>query len=328
MRHTKTLVAVLIGFALTAGAVRARAAVEGSFERSLKVTGATDIDVKTGSGDISVRQGEPGTVRIAGRIKARSGWLADTGMSPEERVRNLEQNPPISQTGNSIRIGHIDDPELKRNVSISYEITVPAETRLRSESGSGNQSIDGVKGPVRAGTGSGNVTISSVSDEVRAETGSGDLSLRALGSGVYANTGSGNIRATSVSGRFVGQTGSGDVRIEQSRLRHVDIQTGSGNIFAEGVGGTLIVSTGSGDITVEGKQAGEWKLEAGSGTIHVRLPSDAAFDLRAHTGSGRINTAHPLTVVGAMSRHDMRGKVRGGGALIDVSTGSGDIELQ
>lgn len=328
MRRTKTLVVVLMAFALTAGAAGARAAVEGYFERTLRVTGPADVNVMTGSGDISVRPGELGTVRIVGRIKARSGWLGNFGKSPEERVRALEKNPPISQAGNNIRIGHIDDPELKRNLSISYEITAPVETRLRSESGSGDQTIDGVKGPVRAGTGSGNVTISSVSDEVRADSGSGDLSLRRLGSGVYANTGSGNIRATGVVGRFVGQTGSGDIRIEESRLRDVDIQTGSGNVFAQGVSGLLTVRTGSGDITVEGKQAGEWNLEAGSGTIQVRLPSDAAFDLRAHTGSGRINTEHPLTRVGAKSRHDMRGKVRGGGALIKVSTGSGDIDLR
>ena len=36
----------------------------------------------------------------------------------------MEANPPILQSGNDLRIGHIDDPELRRNISISYEVVV------------------------------------------------------------------------------------------------------------------------------------------------------------------------------------------------------------
>jgi len=47
----------------------------------------------------------------------------------EAKIKRLEDNPPIQQSGNDIRIGHIDDPELRHNISISYEVTVPAENR-------------------------------------------------------------------------------------------------------------------------------------------------------------------------------------------------------
>jgi hypothetical protein len=79
---------------------------------------------------------------------------------------------------------------------------------------------------------------------------------------------------------------------------------------------------------VEGTQTGDWKLEAGSGTINVRLPADAAFDFYAHTGSGHIETAHPITMTGSLNRHELRGKVRGGGPLLQARTGSGDINIQ
>ena len=77
--------------------------------------------------------------------------------------------------GTSIRIGHIEDPELRRNISISYELEVPSETRLTSKTGSGNLNITGIQGPLKADTGSGSVKISNIGNELEAESGSGDI---------------------------------------------------------------------------------------------------------------------------------------------------------
>ena len=118
------------------------------------------------------------------------------------------------------------------------------------------------------------------------------------------------------------------MRVEQSTLTEVKINTGSGDVVADGVRGPLKVATGSGDIRVEGMQTGDWKLEAGSGTINVRLPADAAFDFYAHTGSGHIDSQHPITMTGSLDRHELRGKVRGGGPLLQARTGSGNINVQ
>jgi len=97
---------------------------EGSFERTLSVTGEVDLNVTTGSGSITVRPGESGRVYVKAQIRARGG-------DAEEKVRRLEASPPIEQNGNVIRIGRIEDRELRRNVSISYELVVPATTRLK-----------------------------------------------------------------------------------------------------------------------------------------------------------------------------------------------------
>lgn len=298
----------------------------GSFERRLQVTGPVQLDVTTGSGSISVRTGDASSVRVVGIIRASSGWF--DGTDPEEKVRTLEANPPVEQNGNVIRIGHIEDRELRRNVSISYELVVPVETRLNSETGSGDQSIEGAQGPVKASTGSGNLTIATVGAEVEADTGSGDITLSSINGRLRAETGSGNIRGTGIAGAIVADTGSGDVRVEQTAPGDVDVGTGSGNVELGGVRGSLRVSTGSGDITVGGEATGAWKLDAGSGNITVRLPSGAAFDLNARTSSGRVTIDHPVTVQGSIGRGELRGKVRGGGFLLEVDTGSGDIRIE
>lgn len=300
---------------------------QGSFERTLQVTGPVDLEVTTGSGRITVRTGEGGRVYVRGLIRANRGFLGG-GMDPEEKVRALEANPPIVQSGNVIRVGHIADRELRRNVSISYELVVPVETRLRSNTGSGDQTIEGLRGPVDADTGSGSLHISNIGDEVKADTGSGDVVLNAIQGSVKADTGSGSIRAYGVAGGFVADTGSGSVRLEQTKPGEVRVDTGSGSVEVRGVVGALYIETGSGDVVAEGQPTADWRLSTGSGSIRIKVPPDVGFDFHAHTGSGSIYADHPVTVQGAIKRSDLRGQVRGGGYLIDAETGSGSIRIE
>src|SRR5207302_2116153 len=143
MNRSRFLLVNAVLALVVALAYSATAAVEGSFQRSLKVSGPVDLDITTGSGSITVRTGGSDTVEVRGRIRA-SDWSG----SGAEKVRRLEADPPLQQSGNSIHIGHIEDPELRRNVSISYELTVPAETEMKAHSGSGNQTVDGIGGPL------------------------------------------------------------------------------------------------------------------------------------------------------------------------------------
>jgi DUF4097 and DUF4098 domain-containing protein YvlB len=323
MRRTRLMLEIVALAALAAvQALPAMAAAEGSFQRSLKVSGAADIDISTGSGSISVRTGGSDTVEIVGRIRA-SSWLGDA----EKKVRRLESNPPIYQSGNTIRIGHVSEAELMRNVSISYELVVPAETRLKSKSGSGNQTIDGIHGPLDVDAGSGSVKASNIGSTVRAETGSGTIELDHIKGNVHAQAGSGSIRATDISGGFEGNTGSGHITLSQAAPGSVRVETGSGGMELRGVRGSLEARAGSGGITAEGDPTGGWMLHSGSGSIHLRLPSDASFDLDARTSSGSISLEHPVTVQGKLGRKEIRGKVRGGGVPVEVQTGSGNIEI-
>jgi DUF4097 and DUF4098 domain-containing protein YvlB len=302
----------------------ARAAVEGSFERTLQVSGPVDLDVVTGSGDISVQTGSGNVVKVIGYIRA-NGWLGD----PEERVRKIEANPPIEQNGSTIRIGHLHDLELGRNVSVSYQITVPVATRLTSHTGSGDMKIEGIQGPLEGHSGSGEITISGIGSDVQVETGSGDMRLENVKGSVRAHAGSGGISATGIGGAFDGGSGSGDIRLEQTAAGDVRVMAGSGNLELRRVNGALSAKTGSGEIQVDGVPSGEWRLRAGSGNILLRVPADAAFNLDASTNSGTISlNDHPVTVQGTIGRHEVRGKVHGGGSLLEIRTGSGDVEIR
>src|SRR5579864_7556363 len=262
---------------------------QGTFEKTLTVNGPVDLEVLTHSGDVTVRAGSSGSVIIRGKIYVGNHWLSG---NRDGDVHEIEQHPPIRQEGNRI---HVDYGDM-RNISVDYEISVPAETTVRTHSGSGDQTIEGTHGNVET------------------------------------QTGSGNIRAHQISGPVRGGTGSGDVEIEEISSGDIDLHTGSGNIKAHGVQGSFHGETGSGDVTAEGTQNGNWDIRTGSGTVRVRLPANAAFDADISTSSGSIDVNSPIemTVQGRVNEthRQIHGKVRGGGPLLRVHTGSGDIHIE
>ena len=302
----RSMSAIALVVLFTTAAAFASSTPQGTFDRTLSVSGPVDLEVLTRSGDVTVRAGSSGSVQIHGKIYVGDHWLMG---GREADVHQIEQNPPIHQEGNSVRIEYVD----MRNISVDYEITVPEETTVRTRSGSGDQLIEGTRG------------------NVEVQTGSGDVKLTKLTGEIHVQTGSGNVRAREIAGTVKGGTGSGDVEIEETGPGDVDMHTGSGNIVARGVQGGFHGEAGSGDITAEGTQSGSWEIHTGSGNVHVQLPANAAFDADISTSSGTVDVGAPveMTVQGRVGdmHKQIRGKVRGGGPLLRVRTGSGDINI-
>jgi DUF4097 and DUF4098 domain-containing protein YvlB len=306
-------------------ACRAAPAAEGHFQRTLQVTGPVDLSIQTGSGKIAVRTGDSSTVHVEGTIRASNSFFSND--DAEKRVAYLESHPPIEQDGNVIKIGHVTDSRMLRNVSISYELVVPANTKLRSRTGSGTQTIDGISGPLDTSTGSGNIRASNIGASVQATTGSGQIVLETVKEGVRASTGSGAIRVTGVGGSVRASTGSGSITVEQTGVADARVSTGSGDINLKNVRGLVHASSAIGSITAEGGGQSPWHLETVSGSVSVRVPANLGFDLHAHTVSGNISTSRPLTIEGTVNKREITGKAGSGGFLLDVSTVSGNIHI-
>ena len=301
---------VLWAVALSAAPAQAQR-VDGSFQRTVTVSAAASIEVVTGSGRIEVRPGPAGRVEIIGRVRADDGWGSRSRrLSADERVRRIEANPPIEQSGGTVRIGHIKDEEVRDGVSISFTLTVPPDVNLKSNSGSGSQDIGAISGNVEARSGSGGITAESVGGSFR------------------ASTGSGSIRATAVRGAIVAKSGSGGIDVTQVGSGDVDVSSSSGSVHLRGVRGAVRASTSSGRLTVEGQLAGDWRLSSSSGGIRVTLPRGQGFELDARSSSGRIETDFPVTITGMTERRALRGAAQGGGSLLHLRTSSGGIAIK
>jgi hypothetical protein len=280
---------------------------QGSFRRTLPVTGPVDLEVVTGSGDITCRTGPPGSVSVSARIQASRSVV---GGDPEEVVHAIERKPPIRQAGGAI---HIDRPS-HDNVSIDYEITVPPDTRLRAHTGSGDQRVHGLRRGIELRAGSGEIEVEGVAGGVRAETGSGNVSASQVAAPVEVETGSGDIH--------LGLNGPGFVRTH----------SGSGDVDIRGAVGGLSVETGSGEVAAAGEARAAWSLETSSGDVRLDLGGRTSYNLDVTTGSGDITTARPvqMTVQGRVKdghRQQLSGFVGRGGPSVKVRTGSGDVDI-
>ena len=297
--------AVALAFLATVSAM-AVASVQGSFERTYQVSGAVNLQVLTRSGDVTVRSGPAGSVTVRGKIHVGDRWFSG---NRQAEVSEIEKNPPIQQTGNSLHIDYVN----AHDISVDYEITAPADTTVETRSGSGDQRMVGLRSNLKLESGSGDMRIEDISGEIQLHTGSGEVEAR------------------EISGPFTAEAGSGDIRADEKGKGDVRVHTGSGNIELRGVDGMLDAHSGSGDVTVQGANSGRWEIRTSSGNVELDLPSGTGFDLDASAGSGSVTVDRPVTMVvqGDLRRaeHEIRGKVSGGGPELLVHTGSGDVRI-
>jgi DUF4097 and DUF4098 domain-containing protein YvlB len=263
-------------------------------------------------------------VTIAARLRGDNAWLSG---DVETRIRQIEKNPPIEQTGNAIRVGRFADENLPKGISITYDVSVPAQSSVTARNGSGGIDVGDLGGPVDATTGSGRITIGRIAGRVTASAGSGGIEVSGAAS-LKVRTGSGSIRATAVAGDATAASGSGSVQIDLTGKGSVEVSSSSGAVAVAGVNGAAQVSTSSSSLEVEGRPSGPWNVHSSSGQVTLHIPPDAAFDLDAHVSSGKIETTHPITVKGTVDKRWLQGQVRGGGPLVSVRTSSGGIRIQ
>lgn len=251
-----------------------------SFDRTLSVSGAPQLAVSTGSGNIQITRSSGNQIRIHGEIHVH-----DQGN--EEQARQIAANPPIEQSGDGIRVG--EHQEQWRGISIDYKIEAPAGALLTANSGSGNIDDDGVGQNAKLQTGSGDIHATGLEGPFTVKTGSGNIVAEQTGQGdVVAETGSGEIELKDIHGSFKGQTGSGDIKASGTPSSSWTLQTGSGNIelWTGNAPLTLDASTGSGQVTTEHEMLMQGSvdhhhvhgtLNGGGPTVHVQ------------TGSGEIH---------------------------------------
>jgi DUF4097 and DUF4098 domain-containing protein YvlB len=201
------------------------------------------------------------------------------------------------------------------NVSVAYNVTAPAGTRVAVESISGNVRITDIKG---------DVTVNSIS---------GDLRISGGGRIGTAKTVSGNVEIADVQvdGTLASSSVSGDVTLRRVSARRVEAGSVSGNLRLEDVQCDRVsASTTSGGIAFSGPLAknGRYELKGFSGDVRVQLVGSTGFELDASTFSGQIRSDDfPITARGQVNRRALSGTFGDGSAMLDLQTFSGSIVI-
>jgi len=144
------------------------------------------------------------------------------------------------------------------------------------------------------------------------------------------HSGDGHIHVDGTNGAARVETGDGAIEV-RNFTGSVRGRTGDGHITLDGVLNEVYLQSGDGHIEMTARPGSKmdhgWLIHTSDGRVEVALPADFAAELYAHTGDGHITLDIPVTVNGSMERSHVRGKMNGGGELLEISTGDGSIHV-
>jgi hypothetical protein len=260
----------------------------GSFERTLNVAGPVDLDVLSEIGGVIVTAGPSNIVRVHAVLSPQLGPL-DLAQATG-RIRELEMNPPIEQTGNRIRIGYPADPNLLTRISMRLEVQVPRATVVRARTSSGGIEVSGLDGAIHGESRSGRIVIADITGDVTAKAQSGGIVV--------------------------------------SRCRgRVEVHNGSGGAEVNDAVGAVEATAGSGAIRISQTEPAPIRARARSGAIKVKLAPATGYNYLARSENGKMSVAE-VGSMKESNRGELTGKLRDGGPLVDVSTHSSRISIE
>jgi DUF4097 and DUF4098 domain-containing protein YvlB len=296
-------------------------AADNSFERTFTVSGTTRLDLSNGSGNVEIRGSADGKVHIYGKVTA--GWSLFG--NADKNIGEVAANPPIEQSGDTIRIGK--NSSWLKNVGIDYKIEVPRETEIDAGVASGGVTIDNVRGPVKASSASGYLHIYRVERDTQVSAASGSIDVASIGGFLRVSSASGDIVVANVKGAVSVNAASGSIRVENPEDR-VDASAASGSIDINGAKADLKVHAISGSINVSGDPSTNrlWELKSVSGSVNLRVPPNSSFLLSAEATSGDIRTNIPV-IIEEQGKHSLRAHVGSSSGRIEVHTVSGAINV-
>jgi DUF4097 and DUF4098 domain-containing protein YvlB len=315
----------------------------GTFERTLTVSGPVSIDISSGPGGVTVTAGTSRAVVVHAVIRAAFG-RADMGLA-EANIRALEQNPPIEQNGNSIRVGYVKNDANLKGVSVTYEIQTPPDTQVHASADAGGIRIDGVQGPVEITNDAGRSEVDRVKGEVKMTTRAGGIFVRSAGSNVSLRNQSGGIQLEGCSGAVTAETNNGRIELsgvsgnvnattQSASIRLHDI-TGavvavnrSGSIESFASGGAVSAETASGSIRISQMSPAPIHALSQSGAVHIELAASKGYNLTVRSEKGKISASSMPAIPQAKNQHTLVTQINGGGPTVDVQTRSSKIEIQ
>jgi hypothetical protein len=244
MRKSLPLLLVLGSFLLLAAAPAF--AAETSFERTYKIKGLIQLSVGTSLGSIYINVGAPNRIHLVGHVKS------DWGGNVEDRVTKIANNPPIVMSQNIVQIGAPNQDPMK-NLSVDYEIEVPAETMIFAVSGAGDITVIGVGVRVNLRSGSGDIHASAIKGQLHAQSSTGDIVVGGVPTADWViDSGSGSIELWPATAPLNVEASTGTGRIFSDHNLPVQQMEDRRRISAKlnGGGPTVRIQTDTGDVHI------------------------------------------------------------------------------
>jgi hypothetical protein len=292
------------------------------FSGVYKIDGEGAVDLTQIAGDVRVVTGRANEVRVEAIKRVRH-------RDPDEAKRLLNAlRIEVTHVGNRVEVRTVyprATGSRSWNGGVDYTITVPQNAAASMKTVSGNVSVNGVRGEVRAETVSGDVEVTQTPNLAVAKTVSGDVRAR-------------DIAANSL----IMGTVSGTVFATALKVRTLDATSISGNLQLSDLAvERLTAKTVSGDIEFDGHLArgGRYEFHAHSGNVRLILPANTSgFEIDASTFNGSVRSDFPVTIRSTSADRNGNGRrtttnraIRGsfgdGGAILSLRSFSGNVAI-
>ncbi|MDH5706681.1 MAG: DUF4097 domain-containing protein [Candidatus Aminicenantes bacterium] len=301
-----------VGVAPILGAAKEK--YEEKFSKTVSLAKDGEVTIENVSGSVEVKTWDKGEVKI----DATKVSSASTLSRAKENAAKVEII--VEKEGNTLNIG-TEYPERRErhwgedslNVSVSYMVMIPAKAAVKVYVTSGNVDLEGIGGMTKVKTTSGRVELRKASQDVDLDVVSGRIDVQDVTGNTYLHTISGNITAEGIKGSIKATVVSGDIDLRDvSEADTVEAKITSGSVSYEG----------------EIRSGGRYTLTSHSGSVEMIVPAGSKFEFEAKTFSGRIYTDFEVKVSGEISKRKLSGVVNDGGAVVELTTFSGSINLK
>ncbi len=314
-----------------------RSPVEANVEVSVEEQSAYTVETPAmleitnqfGQIEVKAAQGKTDTIQVT---LTKTAYGIDQAEA-DQRLDGLQVDVEESANRVSFRVGEPSNDRFPRQSNVDFVVSVPQDTTVVLESGSGRITLAGTSGKADLHTNFGEVRVNDFKGGLSVRTGSGQISVRRIellpdGNGdVSLTTNFGEVTLEDANtGQFEVKSGSGQLHLTnvqsnaeahlESEFGEIDWRTGSAD--------QLTVSAASGrvqlsDLVIEGD------LEVETTFGEIRLTGVKAQGYRLTSGSGQINADLVRGKVIVQSRQNDVRITGGQDATLDLESGTGQI---
>ncbi len=268
--------------------------------------GSINAHITTRSGDVVATHSDEPTVSVTLRASggAASELLAKSEIRFDETSRTLYVVSAAAnvegRAGTPFGLGFARRRSLLGSAmrDVDVFVVLPRSSNVEVKTASGDCTIIGESADVNASSMSGDVRVDDAVT-IKVRTASGDISVGRGRSKVSVASASGDVVVEEAAGSTKVESASGDVRAHSS--------------------GETSVATASGDVTVEAAGPGRLSVRSASGDVKVAVRAGLGVDVVAHSVSGSLSSAIPLT-------NEADGEA-GEEVNVNVATVSGDVKI-
>jgi hypothetical protein len=313
--------------------------------KSMSTEAITDAKLQASGGSITVTGVNGSEARLEVYVIPNN----NEHLSKEEIQQRLDQYYTISISASNhqlvatVRQKNSINMNWKRSVSVSFKAYLPVNVNTDIETSGGGISLSNLNGTHSFKTSGGGITVNNVKGKMKGRGSGGGIDILNSSNDIDLVTSGGGIRAKGCTGNIRLHTSGGSVQLEDMD-GNIEAETSGGSIDADNIKGELDAGTSGGSIKltnllckVEAETSGggidaeindatkDVKLRNSGGDISVQLPANKGFNLDLH--ADKIDVALQ-NFSGSADEHSIEGKLNGGGALVDVHSNSGRVNIK